>query len=519
MMRKTTSRLDVSPMNTQAEPGFGAVAAQHLVQCQDLPCRLTSYSRGLSVEAGGWQPRSTASSGSLGGITSDVHAFQAAHGWIHDDAGKRMALKSLAPGFLSKKSGASGPEWGDRLSGASMCLILLNLLFMGVDMSYAMASLKAHTTKPAWIDAVEFAFAVAFIAELVVHIGLERTHFFTGPNKKWNIFDFVLGLSPLLDIVLSVTNLSFLRGVKAFRVLRAARMIKGISFVRELRLMVASILCSLVSLMWSMLLMLLMLYTFSIFLMQTIESYAKEHGFERLHEDTPKFYGTLSDCMLSLFMGISGGMDWQEMVRPLEGISRWYVLCYVVYVIFVVFGVMNILTAIFVESAGAIAEVDRDLVIQDSVARENSTINAIRSIFTAADKDGTGLLSKSMLDAQLSEGNTMAYLKVLGLDVYETRGLFKLLDIDDEDFVDIEEFVCGMMRLKGTGVNTATVMYENKRILTRLTALMRFVEEHTPMSPEEGPRGGAMQEYVLDAGGRKGWAATDAVERVISAAV
>merc|ERR1719323_2991548 len=89
----------------------------------------------------------------------------------------------------------------------------------------------------------------------------------------------------------------------------------------------------------------------------------------------------------------------------------------------------------------------------------------------------------------------MTYLKIIGLGVYEARGLFQLLDIDDKDFVEIEEFVCGMMRLKGTGVDIATLMYENKRILTRLTAFMRFVEDHMSRTHNPAP-GGAMQQYI-----------------------
>jgi len=68
---------------------------------------------------------------------------------------------------------------------------------------------------------------------------------------------------------------------------------------------------------------------------------------------------------------------------------------------------------------------------------------------------------------------------LLGLDVSEARGLFQLLDIDDDQEVSIEELVHGITRLKGgaKGLDLATVMFENKKVHLRLDAFMHFVED------------------------------------------
>merc|ERR1719188_1432231 len=108
----------------------------------------------------------------------------------------------------------------------------------------------------------------------------------------------------ILDVLMSTFNLSFLRSLKAFRAVRAARMIKTITFVRELRLMVASILCSLSSLLWAFVLLTFVVYLFSIFLMQSLEVYANSIG-RAPTGPLMQMFGTLLDSMYTLFCAIS----------------------------------------------------------------------------------------------------------------------------------------------------------------------------------------------------------------------
>merc|ERR1712110_685823 len=125
--------------------------------------------------------------------------------------------------------------------------------------------------------------------------------------------------------------------------------------------------------------------------------------------------------MMSLYLAISGGDDWSVLAAPLRAINMWYVVVFGLYVLFIIFGLMNILTAIFVESAKRVAEVDRDLVIQDQINHENSTVNKIKRIFIDADKDGSGLLSREELDDALQDPETLAHMRILDLNVSEAR--------------------------------------------------------------------------------------------------
>merc|ERR550532_1088876 len=96
-----------------------------------------------------------------------------------------------------------------------------------------------------------------------------------------------------------------------------------------------------------------------------------------------------------------------------------------------------------------------------------------------ADTTGDGTISRDEFDKHLERPEIIAHLNVLNLDVSETRGLFQLVDIDDTGNVEISEMVCNMMRLKGSArrVDIATLMYENKRIYSRLSGLFQHIED------------------------------------------
>eukprot|EP00971_Amphidinium_carterae_P129266 2560376-Amphidinium_carterae.1 len=200
-------------------------------------------------------------------------------------------------------------------------------------------------------------------------------------------------------------------------------------------------------------------------------------------EDAPaklfKYYGSLGASMLTLFMSISGGADWQDLLEPLSQLSRAYSLIYVLYVSFVVFGIMNVLTAIFVESGSQIASIDQDLAIQEQLRRDKATINTIKSVFHDADKDASGLMTLTELEELLLDPKYIYAMRLIGLDVSEARGLFQLLDVNQTNAVSIEEFIAGMMRLKGAAksVDLALLVHENKDMHASLQQSLEGMKE------------------------------------------
>merc|ERR1719410_2431456 len=97
--------------------------------------------------------------------------------------------------------------------------------------------------------------------------------------------------------------------------------------------------------------------------------------------------------VLSLFMSISGGMDWWEFGKPLMEISPFYGLFFVMYVAFMTFGVLNIITGIFCEAAAEIANSDRDLVVGAEIEKQKSYIKSLKELFCELDQDHSGQIT------------------------------------------------------------------------------------------------------------------------------
>lgn len=383
-----------------------------------------------------------------------VSAYQAVRGWECPAVGMHA---------LGKKTPQS-------MQTVSIVLVLLNSAFLGMQLEISIGHAKHNEEPPEWLSWASLAFTICFTVELGIRIMMERWEFLTGPERAWNIFDLTLVLSSWVDQALNT-----IRSLRVFRVVRAARMLRAFRFIRELRLMVASILCSLTSLSWAFLLLGFVLYMFAIIIMQGVEEHLQVQASDAT--GLQRYYGSLGKSMVSLFMAISSGLDWSELVEPLWALSAFYPGLFMFYVAFVLFGILNILTAIFVESAGQISDVDRDLVIQEELSRDKSTLNEIRTCFRDALTEDSKSLTRRAFELHLQSEMVLGCLKILGLDVAQARGLFELLETDDSG-VDIEEFVCAMMRLKSSakGVDIATVMYETKRITMQFAAFARYVE-------------------------------------------
>merc|ERR1719517_41882 len=105
-------------------------------------------------------------------------------------------------------------------------------------------------------------------------------------------------------------------------------------------------------------------------------------------------------------------------------------------------------------------------------------MNQLKRLFQDLDVDGSGTISQEEIEKLFMQVDMRALLKALGLDIHQARSFFKLLDMDMSNEVDIEEFVQGLMRLRGwaKGVDVATIMYENKRLFMRLKQFMRDVD-------------------------------------------
>eukprot|EP00747_Dinoflagellata_sp_TGD_P217975 gnl/TRDRNA2_/TRDRNA2_90292_c2_seq1.p1 gnl/TRDRNA2_/TRDRNA2_90292_c2~~gnl/TRDRNA2_/TRDRNA2_90292_c2_seq1.p1 ORF type:complete len:513 (-),score=99.68 gnl/TRDRNA2_/TRDRNA2_90292_c2_seq1:145-1461(-) len=293
------------------------------------------------------------------------------------------------------------------------------------------------------------------------------------------------------------SNFTFMRVLKILRLARALRLVRLFRFVSELRAMVCSISNSFKSLLWTLVLLMLMIYVVSIYFTQLIAD-ARQQRFAEQKTDLWKedevlheHYRSLAYTGLTLYQAITGGVDWQQILRPiLMYISPWQAIVFAVYIAFAVLALMNIVTGVFVESALISAKEDKD---QDMRAR-------VRHMFTAMDADGSGTIDWHEFVAMLNDKKNKKSLKQLGIDVSKMKALFALL-VGDTSGVSIDELILGCQRLNGPAkaIDLEMLMYYNKQMATRwhshankvemiLGDLIRLVAGETLDEDEGSPR-------------------------------
>eukprot|EP00927_Polykrikos_kofoidii_P086207 TRINITY_DN9593_c0_g2_i1.p1 TRINITY_DN9593_c0_g2~~TRINITY_DN9593_c0_g2_i1.p1 ORF type:complete len:617 (+),score=69.83 TRINITY_DN9593_c0_g2_i1:56-1852(+) len=242
--------------------------------------------------------------------------------------------------------------------------IVLNGIFIGVQTNYMAVSLSEDF--PAWFFFADFVFFFIFFFEILLRIGFLRSRFFFAASWSWNIFDAVLVLLQLVELVAtffvgaqvkelatadSLKNLAFIRLLRVMRLMRTLRLARVLQFMGELNVVKEAIVATLRPLFGALLLLALMSYCMGIFFTQLVSLHRISAPPASIDERLPLYWGSLSRSTLSLFESCFGGVDWDDVAVPLSDINGFVMLLFIAFVAFVTIAMVNVITGIFVESA------------------------------------------------------------------------------------------------------------------------------------------------------------------------
>jgi len=386
--------------------------------------------------------------------------------------------------------------------------IFANAILMGVQADLAVQSARTGAVEPPAVRALAVILGVIFTVELVLRIFAFRLDFFTKPGWKWNIFDFVLVFLQISEEVVTAVvytdngsrsvNLSFMRILRVLRLVRIVRLVRVLRLIRELRTLVQSIASTMTSLLWTVVLLLLLIFVVGICFTQVIADVAEgEPQVLREGTDTFEFYGSLMRSVMSLYQSITSGVSWRDASLPLERHSGIMGLVFAIYIAFAALAMLNVITGVFVESAMA-------------SAREENTVTVVsrmREIVDRMDVGESGQMTWEQFEGQLDNPVMEAYFKSIDLSVTEARSLFLLLDIDEQGFIDVEEFIAGCCRIHGPAkaIDLTTLMCQVRKLHMELREHALWVVEclssagfATPVSAYAGsPRRGRRPSFGL----------------------
>lgn len=349
-------------------------------------------------------------------------------------------------------------------------LIFLNALFIGVTSDISVRSaIETYDTdsgdgmytdalKSGWWLAVDLAFNGIFFFELVVRIMALEGRFCVGKDWQWNMFDALIVSFSVMEMTLLSMGLkmSFIRVLRFARVLpslRMLRLIRFISLVRKLRIMMMAIFSSRVMLMWSVIVLILEMFLFSIIFLSGVVQYIADAPPNNTDVENMKvFFGSLPMTILTLFMSVSGGVDYWEVLKLLLVISHGYAMLYMLFIVLTVLAVLNVINAIFVNDAMETTRMDKDLRMHQELDETKMELERLTSIFIEMDEKGMGTINLQDFLKQVERDDMKIAFALIGVHFADGHTFFKHLDANCNGLLSIDEFVIGCIRIKGGGI-------------------------------------------------------------------
>lgn len=329
--------------------------------------------------------------------------------------------------------------------------IMLNVLLVGVETEMQAATGEGSD----FIRITMLILSALFVAEVVLRIFAEGTDFFTEPGEKmWNLLDAAIALGCIIDLLIFQEAMTgqVLRTVRIARILRGMRLARWLNQLREFRKMIFAMTVSMRTLVWAIVLLLFLVYGFAIwFTSQCVEAVGQGLLSAEVSADSQRHFGSLSKSMLTLWMVITGGYNWINVITPLWEVDSVLAVLFLAYIAVAVLGVMNIVTSVFVESAMTSTMHYRDLMQQEKSRAKHTLSKHLKHIFESIDCDYSGMISMDELQTFLHDESLQLqeYFEALEIDAEDATVLFKLLDKDNSGEIDVHEFCDGCMRLKG----------------------------------------------------------------------
>jgi len=196
-----------------------------------------------------------------------------------------------------------------------------------------------------------------------------------------------------------------------------------------------------------------------------------------------RFWSTVPRSMLSLYMSMTGGVNWGDVIPPLGDIHELYVVLFVGYIITSQLAVLNVLTGVFCQNAIESAAHDQELVTQAMLQNKEGYVKKVTQMFDIIDKDNSGTITIQELKTHLEDERLRTHFESMELDTSDAWTLFKLLDADEGNLVDMDEFITGFMRLKGHAkcIDMAKLSYEHKWMSRRLASFMKRTDDSLEM--------------------------------------
>jgi len=332
-----------------------------------------------------------------------------------------------------------------------------------------------HNPLPLWIELLEIMFTIFYVFELCLRIAVYRSYFFCGSDRKWNMFDAIIVGFSVSD---NLTTLSSGGGerrlnVGPLRVLRLLRMVKLMRVARlarsfhQLRLLIASIMGCMKTMIWSVMLIFMVSFMFAICFVQGTTAFLRHNNdidpvvYEELNEN----WNSVSRAQFSLYLASFGGTDWKDMALSLQPVGILFFYLFMAYIGLWHCVMANAIASIFIEATGECSSRDHEAIIQKELEHKDDYLKLLQDWFDVVDDDHSGEITYDEFTKNMEAPQMLAFTNHLGIEVVDMQQFFGVLSSQGQRPVDLEAFVVGCIKLKGSAksMDLLDLVYAHKR--------------------------------------------------------
>mmetsp|Transcript_81187 Transcript_81187/g.160985 ORF Transcript_81187/g.160985 Transcript_81187/m.160985 type:complete len:814 (+) Transcript_81187:41-2482(+) len=363
-------------------------------------------------------------------------------------------------------------------------LVLLNVVYMAVSLAVGMPLVIRGEDLPDALLAIEHVFTVAFVLQLLARIAVEKQTFLTGIDKAWNMFDAVLVCLQIVQSIVRHYNFSILRTAAFIKIIRIVSVFRSMKDMREFRLMFGEIKWQ--PIFWGGVKLCIFIFIFALLLTQVVQAGLMEHANANtgISGEVLEYFGSLWLTMGTLFMVITGGAQWHNLIVALDNVVRTDLAecIFVAYVFIMIFAVMNSITALYIDHLLNFSEHSRFVDMSESAIRDRSKLDSLRKLLNEADRNHNGKISYTEFSKVIHGHEAAKVLHSLDVDVHAVKALYRLLeDVDDCGSVDIDEFLrslAGLHAGSAPQLLLSTLLFRGQSQLQKISIVSKGMEKH-----------------------------------------
>merc|ERR1740129_2444328 len=195
---------------------------------------------------------------------------------------------------------------------------------------------------------------------------------------------------------------------------------------------------------------------------------------QKIDPETRRLFGTVADSFFTLF-GLMNKQYWNE-VSPMFEVLPWAKPIWVLFTILSSWALLSVMTGVVSDNMLEVRQAQEQ---KDSDAFEEfreKLLRVLTEVFTAADKDGNGLLERDeYTDILTSPFHVRRLQRLANVPIQDMISMFDWIDVDQGGSISFEDFVNGFDWLNEAVIGKALLKLESA-VRQRCSALEKQVE-------------------------------------------